>query len=178
MFSVVLFVYHCGVIVAYVSYHHCIYYWYDFSGGSLVVLLWCRSGCAHKGIRTGANSGTKAGSLGHHWCAPSGTVYRHPCTPLNRLVHPCTPWYTLAPPWTHLYTLVHPCLACLTWNLTHSCDVHLLVQLHPCKSTYLMHLAFYYSFTQFSMLCFLVLYSKELYYRIGVWHSQNVMFQF
>ena len=46
-------------------YHHCIYYWYDFSGGSLVVLLWCRIGCAHKGIRTGANSGTKAGSLGH-----------------------------------------------------------------------------------------------------------------
>ena len=88
----------------------------ESNGGGLVVLLWCRGARRHKGIRTGANFGTKAGSLGNlplctlwytlaYPCAHSSSTpwYRLWYTLVPTLVQPDIPWYTL---WTHLYTLV------------------------------------------------------------------------
>ena len=96
----------------------------------------------------------------------------HLWTDLYTLTHPGIP---LHPPWTHLY--IHPGtpLSSLS-NLEPY--IFLWCALVRFNYTYLMYLAFYNSLTQFSMLCFLKLYSKELYYRIGVCPSKNVMFQF
>ena len=104
MFSVVLFVYHCGVIVAYVS----ITTAFIIGMISAVAVLWCYCGV---GLAARTKVSEREQILGQRrevWATldvhPLVQCTVHPYTPLNRLVHPYTPWYTLAPP---LNTLVH-----------------------------------------------------------------------